>query len=83
MNDVTKNSSKWWFVIRSDEALLKDLEEKWHLTVPHRVKSFKNIAKTLATHHQYLVTYYLNSASAAGESPFCKETEVGVGTHYM
>ena len=27
----TKNSSKWWFVIRSDEALLKDLEEKWHL----------------------------------------------------
>ena len=29
----TKNSSKWWFVIRSDEALLKDLEEKWHLIV--------------------------------------------------
>ena len=27
----TKNSSKWWFGIRSDEALLKDLEEKWHL----------------------------------------------------
>ena len=27
----TKNSSKWWFVIRSDEALLKNLEEKWHL----------------------------------------------------
>ena len=27
----TKNSSKWWFVIRSDEALLKDLEEQWHL----------------------------------------------------
>ena len=27
----TKNSSKWCFVIRSDEALLKNLEEKWHL----------------------------------------------------
>ena len=49
----------------------------------HWVKSFKNIAKTLETHHQYLVTYYLNSGSAAGKSPFCKETEVGVGTHYM
>ena len=27
----TKNPSKWWFVIRSDEVLLKDLKEKWHL----------------------------------------------------
>ena len=25
----TKNSSKWWFVIRSDKALVKNLEEKW------------------------------------------------------
>ena len=27
----TKNSSKWWFVIRSDEALLIGLEAKWHV----------------------------------------------------
>lgn len=65
----------WCMRFESKHSYFKDLS--------HRVKSFKNIAKTLATHHQYLVTYYLNSGSAAGKSPFCKETEVGVGTHYM
>ena len=43
----------------------------------HRVKCFKNIAKTLAFHHQNLITYYLNSSSES--SPFCKEIETGAG----
>ena len=39
----------------------------------HRVKNFKNIAKTLARHHQNLVCYQLSNDSVG----FLKETSYG------
>jgi len=41
----------------------------------HRVKCFKNIAKTLATRHQHLMCYYLGTSTPG--SPFCKDAMVG------
>ena len=43
----------------------------------HRVKCFKNIAKTLATRHQHLMCYYLGTSTPG--SPFCKDAMVGPG----
>ena len=43
----------------------------------HRVKSFKNIPKTMATRHQHLVAYH--TASGDGSNPFCKEATTGIG----
>lgn len=45
----------------------------------HRVKCFKNIAKTMAERHQELLCYYLNTENDV--SPFVKNTMVGAGKH--
>ena len=61
----------WCMRFESKHSYFKDLA--------HRVKCFKNIAKTMAERHQYLVAYYLNCNS--GKSPFYKEPETGVGMY--
>lgn len=42
----------------------------------HRVKSFKNILKTMAMRHQHLVAYH--TAIGYGSNPFCKEATTGI-----
>ena len=45
----------------------------------HRVKSFKNIPKTMAYRHQELACYYINSSGS--NSPYCKENKAGPGLY--
>ena len=59
---------KFW-CMRFEGNYFKDLA--------HRVKSFKNIPKTMAYRHQELVCYYVNSIH--DNSPFCKENKAGPG----
>ena len=59
----------WCMRFESKHSYFKDLA--------HRVKCFKNIAKTMAERHQHLVAYYNNCSP--GKSPYCKETDTGVG----
>ena len=61
----------WCMRFESKHNYFKDLA--------HRVKCFKNIPKTMAERHQYLLCFYLNSASKG--SSFVKETMVGPGRY--
>jgi hypothetical protein len=43
----------------------------------HRIKSFKNVPKTMATRHQLLMCYY--RSSSVDSSIFYKDTNSGPG----
>ena len=43
----------------------------------HRIKSFKNVPKTMAYHHQRSLCYYVNGNR--DQSPFYKESKTSPG----
>lgn len=45
----------------------------------HRVKCFKNIPKTMASQHQRMMCYHLNS----GFSPYSKQNNYGPGIFHL
>ena len=73
-----------WFVIRNDEALLKDLEEKWHLTALQTnwkiepVLHFSGDSNALSLNHEDPATEVEAGTSSDTQPPPTSDAFLGI-----